>query len=61
MIFFFSVKLKISKLVHKPEVYLDKGGKPDITKTKTLESRLSPHSTAEIEGANKENSDIRIV
>ena len=60
-VFFFSVKLKISNLVHKPEVYLDKGGKPDITQTKTLGSGLSPHSTAEIEGANKENLDIRIV
>ena len=39
--FFFSVKLKIPKLVHKPEVHLDKGGKPDITQTKTLESGLN--------------------
>ena len=45
MFFFFSVKLKVSKLVHKPEVYLGKGGKPDITQTKTRESGLSPYSS----------------
>ena len=44
-VFFFSVKLKVSKLVHKPEVYLGKGGKPDITQTKTRESGLSPYSS----------------